>query len=287
MVILFKIEQVITMFNGKRIYYWFVGHKSRVNYWSCGDFAERLRKIFGVTEKPFAETTEGWCRWKSENVGKFGYWVTETLLDSIQDVYLFIPDVYYNVRYFIYNRFIDKTHYINTKLKKGNYHGFDTRLLHGLFEMLVDFVEVEKASRQFTSEYISEGKEAYDKKDHSTPSREAGLKYLDWEIGLSEEDGGIGQADAAAEIKELYLWWKDVRPNRTDPMDESGWSEHCEAERLAGRGLFGCSTEEKSDEDEERINNILKLMNKLSMEQEQEDTDMLIRLVKIRKACWT
>lgn len=270
----------------KRIYYWFTGHPHRINYWSCSKFAERLRVFMGVTEKPFAETSEGWCRWKSENVGKLGYWVTEELLDNIQDMLLFVPDVYRNAKIYIYNRYIDMPHYIDTKLKKGQWHEFDTRMLNGIFEMLVDFVEIEKASRQISSDdYNDPSKTAWEK--DQTPSREAGLKYLDWEIGLSEEDGGIGQAAAAAEIKELYLWWMDIRPNRVDPMEESGWSDHCEVERLAGRGLFGCNTEEKTKEDEERISAILKKMHELENAQDQKDTDMLIRLVKIRRACWT
>lgn len=270
----------------KRIYYWFIGHPYRYNYWSCSVLAEKLRVIFNVTEKPFAETSEGWCKWKSENVGKFGYWLTEELLDKIQDVFLFIPDVYRNVKILIYNRYIDKPHYIDTKLKKGQWHGFDARMLHGLFEMLVDFVEVEKAQRQFSSEYISAPNKTAREKEQ-TPSREAGLKYLDWEIALTDEEGGAGQSDAAKEIKELYLWWKDIRPNRIDPMEESGWSAYCDAEREAGRGLFGCSTEEKSEEDEKLASDILNKMQQLETAQDQEDTDMLIRLVKIRRACWT
>lgn len=273
------------MIKMKRIYYWFTGHPCRYNYWSCSEFAATLRKIFGVTEKPFAETTEGWCRWKSENVGKFGYWVTETLLDRIQDVYLFIPDVYSNVKLYIRNRYIDKPHYIDTKLQKGKWHEIERRMLHGLFEMLVDFIEVEKASRQILSEHMHDPNKTAWEKDQ-IPSREAGLKYLDWEIGLSEE-GGLRQSEDAAEIKELYLWWKDIRPNRPDPMEESGWSAYCEEERLAGRGLFGCNSEEKSDEDEQHSHDIMNHMNELKHAYDDEDTNMLIRLVKIRKACWT
>ncbi len=268
-----------------RIYYWFVGHPTRINYWSCTDFADYLRTILSVTKKPLAETSNGWYRWRSENVGTFGYWVTEVLLNRIQNTLLFIPDVYRNISLYIHNRYIDKTHYINTKLEKGKYYEFDTRLLHGLFEMLVDFVEVEKASRQSASEHINNEGIIYNKKDYPISSREAGLKYLDWEIGLGE--ASQSQAEVAKEIKELYLWWKDIRTNRVDPMEESGWTAHCDSERLAGRELFGCSIKKRTEKDEIRVQNIFELMHKLEDTQNQEDTDMLIRLIKIRKSCWT
>ena len=264
----------------KSIYYWLVGHKSRVNYWSCSKFADWLRSNTGVTKKLTAGTSQEWAQWKSDNAGKVGYWIAEELLDYIQDVFLFIPDVYHNAKVYVYNRWIDKTHYINTKLDKGKYYGFDTTLLHGIFEMLVDFVEVEKAQRQFSSRYF-EG----DKTKYKTPSREAGIEYLDWEIGLG--DDSPLQAEVAVEIKELYLWWKDVRPNRIDPMDESGWSAYCEKESIAGRGLFGCNTEEETEERRLQVRALLKELQRLEDKQDQEDTDMLIRIIKIRQHCWT
>lgn len=282
----------------KKIYYWFVGSRTRITYWSCGDLAAWIRKISGVSEKPGAATSEGWGKWKNENVGKIGYWIAEEGLNYIQDTVMFVPDVYENCRVYIVNRYIDKPHYIDTKLEKGKWHEFDTRLLHGLFEMLVNFVEVEKAHWQHIGFHLEDDE---NKKKHKTPSREDGLAYLDWEIGLVyEEDQGVDseligqpthQAIAAKEIKELYLWWKDIRPNRPDPYDESGWSEHCKQERLDGRGLFEYTedkrTEEEIEEDKKRRSEIFDLLRKIEEDQEQEDTDMLIRLIKIRKKCWT
>ncbi len=264
-----------------RIYHWLVGYKSRGDYYSCGKFAEWIRRKTGVTEKPFAATSEEWCEWKSKNVDKVGYWITEEVLNYIQDVFLFIPDVYHNAHVYVSNRWVYKTHYIDTKLKRGKYYGFDTVLLAGIFELLVDFVEIEKAHRQQGCDYVKGKKIKYH------PSREDGIKYLDWEIGLSEEEGGIGQSATAQEIKDLYVWWKDVLPNRIDPMEESGWSAYCEGERIAGRGLFDCGDSKESEESKKNVSKILDVMHELEKKQDDEDTDMLVRLIKIRKDCWT
>jgi hypothetical protein len=65
------------------------------------------------------------------------------------------------------------------------------------------------------------------------------------------------QSHCAQEQKELYLWWKDIRPTRVDPFDNVIWDD---------------PNKSRFDAEEEQF---------------EEDTEMLIRLMKIRRSLWT
>lgn len=264
------------------IYRWLVGYTSRYSYWSNSKFAELLRKWWGHDPHPKAATARGWCDYEKNNKTKFGYWFIDNGLDILQNVAYFPKDLYRNIRRYVKNRFIDKPWCLNTKLSKGDWHEFDTRVTHGLFETLVDFVEQEKAHMQYISEEIGEDKEV----ERIYPSREKGLEYLDWEISLREESSL--QAATAKETKELYLWWKDVRPNRPDPYEVSGWSAYCEDQRQKGEG-FWCSLddEDETEEERKRVMDMIHHAGDIENQYEDEDTEMLIRLIKIRRGLWT
>ncbi len=91
----------------------------------------------------------------------------------------------------------------------------DTRLLYAMFDMLADFVEVEKAWMNvvFTKRKPWSGWG----RTHWWRSRDEGLAHLEWEIGLGdpnlpEEERNEQQAKDAQEVKDLYTWWKDGVP---------------------------------------------------------------------------
>jgi len=96
-----------------------------------------------------------------------------------------------------------------------------------------------------------------------------------------------GQATSAKEIKDLYLWWTTVYPNRPDPHDASGWSDYCEASRIANGGKLSWSGGDKSPELKKQSDKSLKLLQKIEAAYEKEDEAMLIRLIKIRNSLWT
>jgi hypothetical protein len=265
-----------------QLYYWMVGYRSRVTYWSDTKFSKRLCKLFSIEIPPIAATAHEWCEYKRRNEGTIRYWIVDRGLDIVQNVVLFVPDVYSNISRYIRNRFIDKPHYLDTKLPRGEWHEFDTRVLHGLFESLVDFVEIEKAHMSYISDELK------DKKPKRVyPSRERGIEYLDWEISLGDENSG--QSEAAQEIKELYIWWKDERPARRDPYDISGWSDYCEKREKETDGSLFCMLDDtnETEEDREEVSRILEVSYKVEQEQEDEDTEMLIRLIKCRRRMWT
>lgn len=235
----------------------------RSNYWSNSKFAKWLWSLVDV--KPIGYgTSEDFRVWeeKQKKNHPYLYWFVEGFLDSLRAIVFWPLDKFNTIKSYIRNRYIDKTHFIHTGLEKGQYHEIDDKILHGLFNTLIEFIEVEKAWMNF--DYKGE---------------DAGLDYLEWEIGLTfDEDWGVEkdgqptpQALAAKEQFELYNWWKN-RPNRQDPYEQY--------HRLRkGKDVLGELTE--------REENIFKQAMKLEAVYEKEDEEMLIRLIKIRRSLWT
>jgi hypothetical protein len=264
-----------------------VGYRSRPTYWTCSAFSDWIRKVSGVDAKPHSATSEGWCEWHMANHKKFGYWLSEEGLDILQDIWMFVPDVYRNVRQYVRNRYIDKTHYLDTKLKKGEWHEFDSRLIHGMFEALVDFVEDEKASMmRWTSD-----------EKFNLPNAEKGIEYLKWEIALKDNaenepgsEGLIRQSKHAEETLALYKWWKEIRPTRKEPGEAVGlWDlyENSDDEKddNVSMRIWGCR--KRDPEIEEKRHELYKKSNEVETQYYVEDTEMMIRLVKLRDSLWT
>jgi len=96
------------------------------------------------------------------------------------------------------------------------------------------------------------------------------------------------QAIRAQEIKELYTWWTVTYRNRPDAYDESGWTNYCEATRAENGGdLWGSLGADKTPELKEISNRSHTLLEEIKAAYEAEDTEMLIRLIKIRDGLWT
>lgn len=277
-----------------RLFKW-LRPRSRVNYWSCSEFADKVRKKFG-TSKPHAATLEEWDEWELHQKmnHNFVYWLTEDFFSFAQDVVMFPADVIDELRVRFRARFVDKYWCLDTKLPKQQYYEIETRLLHGMFEMLVDFVEVEKAHMTMWLDKDDEVKAmkpfAYRHRFlwflrwKPFRSREMGMKYLEWETTLDDDkpedergpyvhpDGGttLTQAQCAREIIELYTWWKDVRPKRADPYDSTGWTAYCNGEDT------GRTSGEMLDD-----------LNRIEREEYVEDEEMMMRIIKIRNHLWT
>jgi len=255
--------------------------KSRMNYWSCSRFADFIRG----EKKPFALEWGKWEEWKKEQKKKrpIRFWLAEEGLSKLQNFVMFPMDVYDEIKYYISNRWITKTHYLKTGLKPGHYYELDYRILHGLFNELVDFVEIEYAHLAKWS--LKKGTKDY--KFKRGRSIEAGLAYLKWACSLKyNKDWGVDKKDPkygkpthqaikAQKIKELYLWWKD-RPNRPEPMDVAklSWNQNKEDNLMDGK----ITRQELSQ---------FKKLEKIEADYEKEDTKMLIELIKIRKELWS
>ncbi len=274
------------------------------NYWSCSKFADWLRGM----PKLEAGTTEEWKTWrKAAKQKKFRYWLAEEGLHHLQSL-IYWPFIRIKgLSCYIQNRWVNQSHALISTLKRGHGYDFNTRLLHAVFDELINFVEIELAWAHVV--FSKEGRQKYKTPWYCTFCRigawrspEAGLAYLQWasELKIDEEwvaknDPKYGQptqqALAAQEIFALYQWWKEDRPNRSDPSEASGWNRYYEE---------NCN--EAYDQDDEQLlaifasnneknkrlrDNILDKYHQLEQAQEEEDTVMLIRLIKIRQSLWT
>ena len=276
----------------------------RSNYWSCSKFADWLRG----TKKLGAGTSEEWDEWTTQAQIKhnFRYWLAEEGLDILQTIVYYIPDQIYAFKYYINNRYVTRTHSLTAHaqdIKPGNWCDVGNRFLPCLFNELVDFVEVETAWQ-----HVAWGDKAecakYNPPFYATgwwrwrtwrcPA--AGLDHLDWAMTLTNSEWcdpndpeygkPTGQALAAKEIKELYTWWTVTYRNRPDPYDASGWTEYCEASRIANGGKLSFSPD-KTPEMKKMSDKSHKLLQKIEAQYAKEDEAMMIRLIKIRDSLWT
>lgn len=158
-------------------------------------------------------------------------------------------------------------------LRASDWSDSDTRLFEASFQILIEYVENELAWMQL----ITEGKTRwYHRWFRIKDGRELALRYLNWETQLG--DDSPGQSEAAIEIRNLYLWYRDIRPARIDPFAAVG--DHDTEMKPTGDGMY---TLEMSDEYRAE----LRTAARLEEEYAEEDTAQLVRLMKVRRNMWT
>lgn len=276
----------------------------RKQYWSCTKFADWLRG----TKKPEAETGKGWNDWNktAKQQHPIRYWLAEECLDKVQAFIWWPLDKVYNIKYYINNRWVTKTHALTAKphnINRGQWCDLGNRFLPCLFDELVDFVEVECAWHNIN--WDKQARAKYDPPFYAWGwfrwrtwrSAQSGLDYLNWAANLTVDetwgaqpgDENYGQptrqSESAKEILVLYKWWTEVYPKRPDPHEVSGWTEFCSRRREDGERFF--SLEDRTDEERDESKRMLDIMNNIEQQYEQEDTEMMIRLIRVRHALWT
>jgi hypothetical protein len=279
-------------------------------YWSNTKFAEWIRGV----AKPHALTSQGWNDWNREAKKKYPirYWIAEEALDWLQDFVTWPIRKIYDIKYYINNRWVTRTHALTAHtrdIRPGSWMDVGNRFLPCLFNELVDFVEIEQAWHHCIWDDEAKTKFAVPWwakgwfRIRTWRSAEAGIEYLGWASELRVDDNDpasdyTDQATGAQEIISLYHWWVDVRPLRPDPMDASGWSALCdrrrqarvEAAKAAGEDFeddFLASLNDRSPAERAESSKILELSHQIESEQEAEDEEMMIRLIRIRRALWT
>jgi len=276
----------------------------RNHYWTCSKFADWLRG----TAKLQAGTSEEWDEWTNTAKMKhnFRYWLAEDGLDYLQRIVYYIPDKLNDIRYYINNRWVSRSHSLTAHprdIKPGQWQDVGNRFLPCLFNELVDFVEIEQAwhhclwSDEMKTKYNVPWYRSGWLRWRTWRCPEAGLEYLRWAMTLTNEEfldedkkhlaEPTYQAKAAKEIVELYTWWTETYRNRPDPYEASGWSAYCEASRIANGGRLGWSSSKDTPELKKMCNTAHKLLQKIEKEYAKEDEAMMIRLIKIRESLWT
>lgn len=273
------------------------------NYWNCNKVADWVRGI----AKPESASASEWVKWEklAKSSHPVRYWIVETLFRKLQNFVNWPYDKFHAVRYYINNRWVTKSHALTahpSDIKPGQWQDVGYRFLPCLFNELVDFVEIEQAWKNVL--WDEEARKRYNVpwwrtsflKWRTWRCPEAGLEYLDWAASLTnadwvdESDPTYGQpspqAESAKEIKELYLWWTQVYKNRPDPYDASGWSEICDRKR--GESIMAkLDDSNESPEEATEKNKSLKTLREIEQQYDQEEEEMLIRLIKIRRSLWT
>lgn len=259
----------------------------RARYWSCSDFADWVRG----TPKPSSETSEGWDVWekKAKEDHPFRFWLAEKFLDKIQSFVFFPRDLYVGSMNYFNNRFIYKTHALTSNLTRGHWHDLDKRIFNCLFDELINFVEVHLAKRYLMLD--KEKQKNFPKwKSSRFRSSECGTAYLAEETALrydstwvEEDDPNFGkptpQAVAAQEILDLYHWWKHVRPARPDVYDCTGWTALCEQ-------VWSGKLPRNDERYKEESRRISVEIDRIENQYEEEDIEMIIRLMRIRRHLW-
>ncbi len=275
----------------------------RNHYWTIGKFADWLRGTPSLKAGTSDEWDEFHTRAKAAHPVRF--WLAEDGLRYLQDFVMGPIDLLYSVKYYINNRWISRTHALTAHkrdIKPGQWHDLGSRFLPCMFNELVDFVEVELAWWHLA--WSPEQRQKYNMpwwavgwwRVRTWRCPQAGLDNLDWQSNLTYNEEWISNDDPkwgkptpqalnAQEILALYKWWKEVRPQRPDPHDVSGWSDYCEKKRVLNDGrLFGSKT---TPELEKLSTKALNMSQKIEAAYEKEDTQMMCRLIKVRNALWT
>jgi hypothetical protein len=274
-------------------------------YWSCSPFADWIRG----TKKLSSGTTEEWDEWTTAAQIKhnFRYWLAEEALGHIQDFVTWPVRKIHDIKYYINNRWVTRTNSLTAHprdIKPGQWQDLGNRFLPCLFNQLVDFVEVEtawshiawgdkEARAKYNPPFYASGWFRW----RTWRCPQAGLDHLDWAMTLTNvewldedkksEAEPTSQAISAKEIKELYIWWTTVYQNRPEPMDASGWSEHCDAMRVKYPDSLVSSLNGRDSDDKQSSDKAHKLMQEIEAAYEKEDEEMMIRIIKIRNSLWT
>lgn len=171
--------------------------------------------------------------------------------------------------WWVRHRTTNRYHVIKTGLEPG-WYDTDAVLESVAWSLLVKYVEVECASMWNMSE------RRYNKPE--LPVREAGLAWLKYQYTPSPgEDGNPGWPGNPdnKEIETIYRWYTEDRVRRPDPYDNYVSNRNTISMQLGLRELD--DNKEPSWWDPIKIEETY----------DDEDTDMLIRLIKIRRSLWT
>ncbi len=214
-----------------------------------------------------ARTSEDWQDWNNEMQE---HYPVRYFLNQKFNIY-FITIPLQTAVYWIKHRTTQRYHILKTGEKPG-YLDAGERMFYASFNLLKEFVEVEKA-------HICG--------DEKLKGADAGIAHLKWEMNLTKEEGGANQAALAEEVYELYIWWVHTRPNRENLNDTALAKKFYALEEEIYGTDFSISTSKDTEELKELREKYYKESTELETQYNKEDVDMFVRLAKIKDGLWT
>lgn len=249
-------------------------HRSRFRYWSHSWVSVLIGKLLGAPPRPKWGTMEEWAAYNKNRRKNFPLLeITENILHKLQNIYMFPSDVYHSIRIYIRNRFIDKLHVLDTGLKKGAYASYDYRLLHGIFNSFVQFIENEQTLKNLKWEITLVNE----------------FEWLPREEALIHPDYGkpCPQAIAGQEKLALYTWWKEIRPARVDGYELSGFAKWSKENKDEDDDIFSLCCDDGNETKTEARKALSARWREIDEAYDKEDEEMMIRLIKLRHSLWT
>jgi site-specific recombinase XerD len=183
---------------------------------------------------------------------------------------------------YIHNRWINPSDRVvirHPDYTKGHYHDADHIMIYLLFQMVVDYVEIECSVFPATKNSFETRWQSINRFIHEIPllhwflkpTRNArrGLHNLRWQMKMKDHDS---QRDFAKDIFKIYKFWVHDRPTRKDPF------ERYYALR-EGKDWKGKLTAQERK--------CLNAAQKLEAKYERQDQAMLHLIIKNRSCLWT
>lgn len=238
---------------------------------------------------PYAANADGWVefdtRFKKE--APIRYAITR---GAIKKTFWRAEFFFSRKFYYLIDRMLERRHLVDTGLKPG-YHNTKERMLHANFALLVHFVENEcariyaSASREkmknlFGWKIILPWRIRIALRKNQDYAREYGIAYLNWHIE-TETETGVNDVEHLRQIISLYGWWTKTRPNRTE-YDSPLTRVYSDP---ANHIMLTSTTKWKKENPELAKAHAEYMKKRLKQEEEWDDEDnqMLIQLVELRK----
>jgi hypothetical protein len=248
--------------------------RTRARYWSHSWVAKFTAKWLGAPQHPEFGTMEEWDAFHKNQTANYRLQdIVEETLSKLQNIWMFPSDVYYSIRAYIRNRFVHKLHVLQTGLDKGQYYEYETRLLYGMFESFVQFIEQDQTLENLKWELTLTNRYEW------LPEEEAKLQP---DYGKPDH-----QAIAAQEKMALYTWWKVTRPARPDAYEASGFKQWSAENKKEDDSVFSLFVDDSDAAKKETRAELSRKWREIEEQYTQEDEEMMIRLIRIRRTCWT
>jgi len=182
---------------------------------------------------------------------------------------------------YIHNRWINPSDRViirHPEFNKGHYHDADYIMLYAIFQMVVDYVEIECVVFPATTDCFETRWQSINRWIHDLPvlhwflkpvrNARRGLHHLRWAMKIKDNDS---QRQFAVDIFKVYKFWVHDRPARKDPFT----TYYALREGKDWKGKL-------TPKERKALNRAQKLETKY----EKEDERMLHLIIKQRGGLW-